>query len=81
MHGTLFSSLEWRRIAPWLARRRRVFFYDMLGYGRSDKPDADVSRGIQNKVFAALFHHRGLDRPDVRGRTRLRRFDRAAGHL
>jgi len=37
----------------------------MLGYGHSDKPDADVSRGVQNGLFAALYHHWGLDRPDV----------------
>ena len=65
LHGTPFSSVEWRRIVPWLARDRRVFYFDMLGYGRSDKPDADVSRGVQNGLFAALYHHWGLDRPDV----------------
>ncbi|MET3443981.1 pimeloyl-ACP methyl ester carboxylesterase [Variovorax paradoxus] len=33
LHGTPFSSGEWRRIAPFLARERRVFYFDMLGYG------------------------------------------------
>ena len=65
LHGTPFSSVEWRRIAPWLARHRRVFYYDMLGYGRSAMPDADVSRGVQNELFAALYRLWGLDRPDV----------------
>lgn len=65
LHGTPFSSVEWRRVAPWLARNRRVFYYDMLGYGQSDKPNADVSRGIQNELFAALYRHWGLDHPDV----------------
>lgn len=65
LHGTPFSSVEWRRIAPLLAQERRVFYYDMLGYGRSDKPDADVSRGMQNQLFAALYRHWGLERPDV----------------
>jgi pimeloyl-ACP methyl ester carboxylesterase len=65
LHGTPFSSVQWRRVAPWLARERRVFYFDMLGYGRSDKPDADVSRGIQNELFAALYHHWQLQRPDV----------------
>lgn len=46
LHGTPFSSLVWRRIAPWLARHRRVHYFDLLGYGRSDKPDGDVSLGI-----------------------------------
>jgi len=65
LHGTPFSSVEWRRIAPLFARERQVFYFDMLGYGRSDQPDADVSRGVQNELFAALYAHWGIDRPDV----------------
>ena len=65
LHGTPFSSAEWRRIAPCLARERRVYYFDMLGYGLSDKPDADVSRGVQSELFAALYRHWGLGSPDV----------------
>jgi pimeloyl-ACP methyl ester carboxylesterase len=31
MHRSPFSSLEWRRVA----RHRRIFYYDMVGFGRS----------------------------------------------
>jgi pimeloyl-ACP methyl ester carboxylesterase len=66
LHGTPFSAHEWRRIAPWLARHFRVYFYDMLGYGASAKGDLpDVSLGIQNEVFAALLDHWALERPHV----------------
>jgi pimeloyl-ACP methyl ester carboxylesterase len=65
LHGTTFSSSEWRRIAPCLARERRVFYFDMLGYGLSDKPATDVSRGVQNEIFAALYRHWDLRSPDV----------------
>ncbi|MCK1738912.1 alpha/beta hydrolase [Bradyrhizobium sp. 138] len=65
MHGSPFSSREWRRIAPWLARHRRIFYYDLLGFGQSAKPDADVLHGIQNRLFAALVGHWNIDRPDV----------------
>ena len=65
LHGTPFSSVVWRRIAPWLAHHRRVHYFDLLGYGCSEKPNGDVSLGIQNKVFAALLDHWRLDRPDV----------------
>ncbi|TGT87327.1 MULTISPECIES: alpha/beta hydrolase [unclassified Mesorhizobium] len=65
LHGTPFSSVEWRRIAPWLAKQRRVHYFDMLGYGWSDKPVRDVSRGIQNELFAALYAHWKVERPDV----------------
>lgn len=67
LHGSPFSSSEWRRIAPLLAERRQVYCFDMLGYGRSDKPDGDVSRGIQSEIFAALFDHWELESPDVVG--------------
>jgi pimeloyl-ACP methyl ester carboxylesterase len=65
IHGSPFSSLEWRRVAPWLARRRQVFYYDMLGYGRSTKPEGDVLHGVQNCLFAALVNHWGIERPDI----------------
>jgi pimeloyl-ACP methyl ester carboxylesterase len=65
IHGTPFSSIVWRRIAPWLARHRRVYYYDLLGYGHSAKPDGDVSLGIQNQLLVALLDHWGADRPDI----------------
>jgi pimeloyl-ACP methyl ester carboxylesterase len=66
VHGTPFSSVVWRRIAPHLARRRRVFYFDLLGYGRSEMHDGqDVSLGVQNRIMAALLDHWGLDWPDV----------------
>ncbi|MCY0095940.1 alpha/beta fold hydrolase [Hoeflea ulvae] len=65
MHGTPFWSYEWARLAPLLARGRKVYFFDMLGYGNSDRPDGDVSLGVQNRIFAALVTHWGLSRPDV----------------
>jgi pimeloyl-ACP methyl ester carboxylesterase len=80
IHGTPFSSAVWRRIAPHLARYRRVFYFDLLGYGRSEmKAGQDVSLGIQNRVLVALLDRWGADRPDVvahdfGGATALRAF-------
>jgi pimeloyl-ACP methyl ester carboxylesterase len=65
LHGTPFSSYEWHRIIPWLARRFRVHFHDMLGYGASEKAQGDVSLGVQNTVFAELLDHWGLHGPHV----------------
>lgn len=39
--------------------------WDMLGYGQSDKPDADVSLEAQGQILAGLIRFWGLDRPDV----------------
>lgn len=66
VHGTPFSSQVWRRIAPWLARRRQVHFFDLLGYGASEKSAGrDVSLGVQNLVLAEMLRHWGLERPEV----------------
>lgn len=66
VHGTPFSSVVWRRIAPWLAAHRKVFYFDLLGYGQSEKrAGQDVSLGVQNQVLAALLDHWKLQKPDV----------------
>ncbi|MCR9218675.1 MAG: alpha/beta hydrolase [Alphaproteobacteria bacterium] len=66
VHGTPFSSQVWRRIAPWLAARHRLYFFDLLGYGASDmSAGEDVSLGVQNGLLAALFQEWGLTRPEV----------------
>lgn len=66
LHGTPFSSIVWRRIAPHLTAYRRVFYFDLLGYGRSEmRPGQDVSLAVQGRVFAGLLEHLRLSRPDV----------------
>ncbi len=66
LHGTPFSAQVWRRIVPHLCADRTVYFYDMPGYGQSEKREGqDVSLGVQNNLLAGLFAEWGLDRPDV----------------
>jgi pimeloyl-ACP methyl ester carboxylesterase len=66
VHGTPFSSYVWRSIARELARGYKVYLYDLLGYGQSEKSEGqDVSLGVQNDVFAALLAHWRLVRPNV----------------
>jgi pimeloyl-ACP methyl ester carboxylesterase len=68
VHGTPFSSVVWRRIAPYLAAHRRVYYYDLVGYGQSigDVTERhDVSLGVQNILFTALLNYWGLTQPDV----------------
>lgn len=66
LHGTPFSSVVWRRIAPYLTGHRQVFYYDLLGYGRSEmRPNQDVSLAVQGRLFAALLSHWRLSKPDV----------------
>ncbi len=66
IHGTPFSSQVWRRIAPHLARHWTLYFFDLLGYGQSEKRDGqDVALPVQNRLLATLLRAWGLDRPDV----------------
>ena len=66
IHGTPFSSVVWRRIAPHLAVHRRVFYFDLLGYGRSEmRSGQDVSLATQSRLFTALLDHWQLAKPDV----------------
>jgi pimeloyl-ACP methyl ester carboxylesterase len=66
VHGTPFSSIVWRNIARELARSYKVFFYDLVGYGQSEKrAGQNVSLAVQNGLLAALLNHWALDRPNV----------------
>lgn len=66
VRGTPFSSQVWRRIAPILARRWTVYFFDLLGYGVSEKRDGqDVSLGVQNRLLTALVQAWDLSEPEV----------------
>jgi pimeloyl-ACP methyl ester carboxylesterase len=77
-HGWPWSSYSWHRIIPDLAKRYRVHWYDMPGYGQSGK-DAEqrTSLDVQGEVFAEMLAHWRVERPmvvahDFGGATTLR---------
>ena len=57
VHGTPFSSYVWHRIAPHFITTHRVHYFDLLGYGQSEKITGDVSLGVQNDLLASLLDH------------------------
>ncbi|NEA51473.1 alpha/beta hydrolase [Streptomyces sp. SID10815] len=66
VHGTPYSSYLWRDIAPALARTRKVFFFDHLGFGQSDQREGqDLSLAAHARTFAGLLDHWELSRPSV----------------
>jgi len=67
VHGTPWSSFNLRHLITGLARDFSVYFFDLLGYGRSERSPGDVSLGIQNRVLARLLDHWGLQRPAIIG--------------
>lgn len=77
VHGTPWSSFNYRHLIERLSNHYKVYYFDLLGYGESDKRDADVSLGIQNVLLNALIEHWQLDSPlivghDFGGTTALR---------
>jgi len=68
VHGFPWSAQAWRRVAPALASRHRVYWFDMIGCGWSDKFDGqDVAPMVQSDLLAALIRHWGLETPQVVG--------------
>ena len=77
VHGTPWSSYNLRHLIRGLSDDFTVFYYDMVGYGESDKRPGDVSLGVQNELLARLVAHWGLSSPyavghDFGGATVLR---------
>ncbi len=68
VHGTPWSSFNWRHIIPALACWFTVYYYDLIGYGQSEKRDGqNVSLAVQNQVLAELLDHWELDSPYIVG--------------
>ncbi|MEU8349237.1 MULTISPECIES: alpha/beta fold hydrolase [unclassified Streptomyces] len=66
VHGTPYSSYLWRDIAPAMARTRKVYVFDHLGFGRSDRREGqNLSLAAHARNFAGLLGHWGLSRPSV----------------
>ncbi|AGA89232.1 putative hydrolase or acyltransferase of alpha/beta superfamily [Thioflavicoccus mobilis 8321] len=67
VHGTPWSSFNLRHLIRTLSRDFTVYYYDLMGYGQSDKSPGDVSLGIQNQILDHLINHWGLDNPFIIG--------------
>ncbi len=78
VHGTPWSSFTWHRLSCVLAQHFRVYLYDLIGYGQSEKRDnQNVSLAIQNQLLSQLLDHWNLNSPyvvahDFGGATTLR---------
>jgi pimeloyl-ACP methyl ester carboxylesterase len=68
VHGTPWSSLTWRHVAPALAATRTVYAYDHPGFGRSEmRPGQDASLAGLARVLCELLDAWGLDEPAIVG--------------
>ncbi len=77
-HGWPWSSFSWHRVIPELSKHFRVHWYDMPGYGQSEKSAQQrTALDVQGQVFAEMITHWQLQHPlvvahDFGGATTLR---------
>ncbi|MBO6718701.1 MAG: alpha/beta hydrolase [Rhizobiaceae bacterium] len=65
-HGWPWSSFSWHRVIPELARHFTVHWFDMPGFGRSNKvAGQSTALDVQGLVFAEMLQFWKLDRPSV----------------
>ena len=55
VHGNPTSSYLWRNIIPTLAKTHRVIAPDLIGMGKSDKPDLEYTLQDHIRYFTALM--------------------------
>jgi pimeloyl-ACP methyl ester carboxylesterase len=67
VHGTPWSSFNLRHLVGAISRDFTVYYYDLIGYGQSDRSPGDVALGIQNRLLDDLLDHWGLENPAIVG--------------
>jgi len=68
VHGLGGRAEEWAPLMAGLARQHfRVYALDLLGYGRSDKPDVDYSIETEVRILEQFLDSQRLEQPDLGG--------------
>ncbi|HEV2991679.1 MAG TPA: alpha/beta fold hydrolase [Candidatus Angelobacter sp.] len=68
VHGLGGSAENWLTMIPqFTAKGFRIYALDLLGYGRSDKPDVDYSISMQSDLLLQFLDSQGLQQPDIAG--------------
>ena len=68
IHGLGARGEDWSAMIPTLAAHGfHVYAPDLLGYGRSSRPDVDYSIALQEKTVADFMQELGLNHADIGG--------------
>ena len=68
VHGLGGNAQDWAALIPTLKNHGfRVYAIDLLGYGRSDRPDVSYSIGLETEVFHEFLDSQCLQQPDLGG--------------
>lgn len=69
LHGITDSHRNWRRAAPFLAKKFRVLMPDLPGHGYSGRPDAPYTLSWYGDVVAAWMEAIGVKRAHLCGHS------------
>jgi len=68
IHGLGSRADAWALLIPPLARRGyRVYALDLLGYGRSDRPDVDYSIALETRIVRQFLDSQQIGQTDLGG--------------
>ena len=68
VHGLGGSAQDWAALIPTLEQHGfRVYALDLLGYGRSDRPDVSYSIALETEIFHSFLDSQHLQQPDLGG--------------
>lgn len=60
IHGNPTSSYLWRNVTPYVAGSRRAIALDLIGMGKSDKPDIDYTLADHQRYLEGFIEALGL---------------------
>lgn len=69
VHGWTCSVGHWRDQVPDLAKRNRVIAIDLLGHGKSDKPQITYNMNLFASVIDAVLQHAKVERAVLMGHS------------
>ena len=68
VHGLAGRAEDWLALVPALRDAGyRIYALDLLGYGRSDRPDVDYSIAEESDIVRQFIDSRHLQQPDLAG--------------
>jgi len=67
VHGLGASAERWEYVIPKLSKHYTVFVPDLIGFGKSDKPNADYTTEFFTKFLSSLLNALGVEKTAVIG--------------
>ncbi len=61
LHGLGGTGNSWMKLSQFMSEDFGLYFVDLLGHGRSEKPNIDYKIALQEDVIGELIDHLGLE--------------------